>query len=308
MVFLDPKTDVAFKKLFGDSAYKNVVISFLNSILNRKGKETIVDVTMNDPYNHPETVVTDATKNVATDVTEERKSSKSSIVDIKCTDQAKNRYIIEMQVVRQSDYLERAQYYSSVALSRQLKSTEPFGKLDPVIFVGVLDFTFFSNPNYVTHHILLDQETHEHVLKHLTFHFIELKKFNKELQELTNLTDQWIYFLKNAHSMETIPNSLKDPDINDAFHILNKSTWPPEQLELYDRDLDAIRSEPGKREAAKEEGREIGKAEGIEIGKVEGEKNAQIKIAKQLLDILDVETVAKKTGLDVEIVKKLKSE
>jgi len=296
MVFLDPKTDVAFKKLFGDSAYKNVVISFLNSILNRKGSEKIVDVAMNDPYNHPETVVTDTT--------EEQKSSKSSIVDIRCIDQAKNRYIIEMQVVRQKDYLERAQYYSSVALSRQLKSTEPFGKLDPVIFVGVLDFKFFLNPNYISHHILLDQETHEHVLKHLTFHFVELKKFNKELQELTTLTDKWIYFLKNVHSMETIPNSLKNSDLDDAFHILNKSTWSPEQLELYDRDLDAIRSEPGKRESAKEEGREIGKAEGIEIGKVEG----KLEIAKEMLKKFDIKTVIELTKLDIEIVKKLKSE
>src|SRR5258708_3420357 len=116
MVFLDPKTDIAFKKLFGDSAHKNIVIRFLNNILNRKDSEIIVDVVMNDPYNHPETVASDPTK--------EQKSSKSSIVDIRCTDQANRRYIVEMQVVRQIDYLERAQYYSSLALGRQLESTE----------------------------------------------------------------------------------------------------------------------------------------------------------------------------------------
>jgi len=305
MVFLDPKTDIAFKKLFGDSAHKNVAISFLNSILDRKEGEKIVDVVMNDPYNHPETIIVDSpTKTPEIDSEEKQKSSKSSIVDVRCTDQSGNRYIVEMQVVRQTDYPERAQYYSALALGRQLKSTEPFRTLDPVIFIGVLDFNFFSNPHYVCHHLILDQETHSRELKHLSFHFVELKKFNKKLDELITLSDKWIYFLKNVHNMETIPSNLKNPDMEDAFHILNKSTWSLEQLEQYDRLLDAIRSEPGKRAAAKEEGREEGLAEGL----AKGETKGKLEAAKQFLKILDVETVAKTTGLDIEIVRKLKSE
>ncbi len=304
MVFLDPKTDIAFKKLFGDSAHKNVAISFLNSILDRKEGEMIVDVVMNDPYNHPETIIINSsTKTAEIDSEEKQKSSKSSIVDVRCTDQANRRYIVEMQVVRQKDYLERAQYYSALALGRQLKSTEPFGTLAPVIFIGVLDFEFFANPHYITHHLILDQETHSHELKHLSFHFVELKKFNKKLEELTTLSDKWIYFLKNAHILEAIPSHLKNPDMEDAFHLLNKSSWSLQQLEQYDRLLDAIRSEPGKREAAKDEGR----AEGLAEGKKEGRAEGILEVAKQFLDILDVETIAKKTGLDIEIVKKLKS-
>ena len=53
MIFLDPKSDIVFKRLFGDNAHQNIVISFLNSILDRKGSEVIVAVTMNDPNNIP---------------------------------------------------------------------------------------------------------------------------------------------------------------------------------------------------------------------------------------------------------------
>ena len=31
--------------------------------------------------------------------------------------------------------------------------------------------------------------------------FVELPKFNKELDELENIKEQWIYFLKNAGSL-----------------------------------------------------------------------------------------------------------
>ena len=41
-------------------------------------------------------------------------------------------------------------------------------------------------------------------------------------------------------------------------------------------------------------------------GKLEGEKLKAIEIAKNLLDVLDDETIALKTGLDIEEIKKLR--
>jgi len=44
MIFLDPTSDIAFKKLFGNSEHKNILISFLNSELEtaeEKGKTKI---------------------------------------------------------------------------------------------------------------------------------------------------------------------------------------------------------------------------------------------------------------------------
>ena len=75
--YLNPKNDIAFKKLFGDIAHKDIVISFLNSILERKEGRKIIDVTINDPNNLPET-------------NSPEEQSKSSIVDVRCTDQLKN--------------------------------------------------------------------------------------------------------------------------------------------------------------------------------------------------------------------------
>lgn len=48
------------------------------------------------------------------------------------------------------------------------------------------------------------------------------------------------------------------------------------------------------------------KEEGRREGRQEGRSAAQLEIAESLLDILDVETIAEKTGLTVEQVRKLK--
>jgi predicted transposase/invertase (TIGR01784 family) len=270
MPFLNPQSDIAFKKLFGDMAHKRIVISFLNSVLGRTGQDEIVDVVMNDPNNFPETT-----------------QSKTSIVDVRCTDQQGNQYIVEMQVIPQEYYAVRAQYYSSLAFSRQLAMREKYYKLMPVIFVGVLNFNLFKTKHYISHHFILDNETHDHELKHLEFHFIELTKFKKEEKELFDLV---IYLLKNAENIHTVPQVLKEPALQEAFDVLAQANWSIKELEAYDRYLDAYRSSEGQIETAEKRGKHL----------------KAIEIAQNFLDILDVATIAKKTGLTVEQVEELK--
>ncbi|OOB78000.1 MAG: hypothetical protein BEN19_01045 [Epulopiscium sp. Nuni2H_MBin003] len=58
------------------------------------------------------------------------------------------------------------------------------------------------------------------------------------------------------------------------------------------------------REEGRAEGRVEGRAEGMKKG-IETEKN---RLAKSLLDILDDDTIALKTGLELEQVQKLRQE
>ena len=48
MIFIDPKTDFAFKKIFGSEQIKGILISFLNSILYAS-HAFIQDLTILDP-------------------------------------------------------------------------------------------------------------------------------------------------------------------------------------------------------------------------------------------------------------------
>ncbi|MDD2725259.1 MAG: PD-(D/E)XK nuclease family transposase [Methylovulum sp.] len=48
MKFVDPKTDIAFKKIFGDQAHKNILIEFLNELLELE--YPIADVKISNSY------------------------------------------------------------------------------------------------------------------------------------------------------------------------------------------------------------------------------------------------------------------
>jgi len=53
MRFADPKNDLAFKKIFGNSKHKNILISFLNSVLDFKDGKEIVEIELANPYQVP---------------------------------------------------------------------------------------------------------------------------------------------------------------------------------------------------------------------------------------------------------------
>jgi predicted transposase/invertase (TIGR01784 family) len=50
----------------------------------------------------------------------------------------------------------------------------------------------------------------------------------------------------------------------------------------------------------------LGREQGREEGREEGMREAKLEIAKQLLDVLDEESISQKTGLSLEEVQKLK--
>ena len=64
-------------------------------------------------------------------------------------------------------------------------------------------------------------------------------------------------------------------------------------------DIDAAK------EVWQEEAKQEGMLKGIQKGIQEGRKEERKELARSLLDVLDIETIAKKTGLTVEEVKAL---
>jgi hypothetical protein len=50
MKFVSPRNDLAFKKIFGNENRKNILISFLNAVLNLQGDRTIEDLEILNPY------------------------------------------------------------------------------------------------------------------------------------------------------------------------------------------------------------------------------------------------------------------
>lgn len=280
MTFLDAKADIAFKKLFGDIAHKHVLISFLNNVLKRNAGNLIIDVTINDPLSLSYNVTNPTTKR-------EVRLSKLNIIDIRCTDEKSNHCIIEMQVTTQKDFDMRAQFYSSTALSRQLEQKEQGSELIPVIFIGVVDCELFNNKEYINTYSMLNTKTYERDLKLFEYHFIELPKFHKKIDELKNVLDKWIYLLKHAEQLIEVPTAFEEAELKEALHVLNRSNWSKKELEAYDKDV--------RLETAEERGIE------------KGREAAKLEVAGALLDILDIEIIAQKTGLNIDAIQNLKA-
>ncbi|MEA3383317.1 MAG: PD-(D/E)XK nuclease family transposase, partial [Campylobacterota bacterium] len=136
-------------------------------------------------------------------------------------------------------------------------------------------------------------ETTTQDLKDFEFTFIELKKFNTKLEDLNSTIDKWIYFINNASSFDLIPHEYEDiKEFKEAFEIANKFSWNKKELEHYDRILMREMDDVLVEEKRKND---------LETAI----KKRNIEIAKNLLDVLDTETIALKTGLSIKEVKNL---
>jgi len=277
MKFLDPTNDVAFKKIFGNDQKKEILMSLLNSLLGLKEGKKIVEVEIQNPYQVPKIA-----------------ELKNTVLDVKCKDQRNISYLVEMQVAKANGFEKRVLYYTSKAYINQIEIGEDYPHLNLVVFLGILDFQIFDSPEYLSSHLILNQNTHEHALKDLYFNFVELPKFNKSEEELETVEDKWIYFLKNAKNLEVVPETMKESEIKSAFESLKKFGWNKEELEVYDTISIYRQDERGRLEQAKIDGLK------------EGEKKGKIDTAlKMLQKKYAAETIADLTGLSPDEISRL---
>lgn len=214
MRFVDPKVDIAFKKIFGDERRKFVLISFLNAVMEKD----IVDVQILNPYQVPKIP-----------------ELKFTILDVKARDKDGREFIVEMQANPYKYFDKRALDYVSRAYSNQLNGGQDYDEHQPVYFIGVLDFEFFNSAHYLCRHLILNVETNEQEIKDFEFYFIELPKFNKSLGELDSILDKWTFFLKELDHLSNLPEELaSEPPIETAAATANRATWTKEELEAYE--------------------------------------------------------------------------
>lgn len=283
--FLDPKNDVAFKKIFGTKKNKDILIHFLNDmVIFREGKP-IVDVTFLKTLQDPEAM-----------------AKKTSIVDILCEDQDKNTYVVEMQVAQHKGFEKRAQYYASKAYVSQMEKGGIYENLKEVIFIAIANFTMFpEKESYKSDHVILDRENHQHDLKDFSFTFLELEKFTKTKDQLVSMIEKWAYYFK--HAEETSEDDLhkifeNDVIIQRAYEELDRFHWKEEEIRAYE----AVVKHEMDYQASLDFKFEQGEKSGIE----KGERKMQVQIAQNMLKQgLSLQNIASATGLSAKEVKKI---
>ena len=217
---INPRVDIAFKKIFGVEENKDLLISLINSIVDKEDK--IAQVTLLNPYN---------LKNFRQD--------KLSILDIKAEGETGKRYNIEIQIGDEADYDKRALYYWAKLYTEQLQVSEDYSSLAKAIGIHILNFT--SIPEVDKYHNVFhitEKETGFLYFKDLELHTIELKKFSQDshakLADLVGLVktslDMWVAFLTRHDLLnkEHLPLGLDDPALRKALDVLEVMNFVPE--------------------------------------------------------------------------------
>lgn len=314
--YLNPRNDVAFKKIFGTEKNKDILIRFLNDMITFKEKGHIVSVTFLKTSQDPEIAI-----------------KKTSLVDILCEDEKGNKYIVEMQVANTGGFEKRAQYYAAKAYGSQVNVGEQYENLREIIFLAISNFVLFPDKaDYKSDHVILDKKSHENDLKDFSFTFLELPKFNIDINHLSNMIEKWAYFFKHAEASS--PNEKErlvghDEVLDKAYKQLDSFAWNEEELRTYEqaekRERDYVASMAFKRDEGKKiglaegkeigfvEGKEIGLIEGKEIGRVEGvtkgKSEEKFNTARNMLKKnYDPLNIAEITGLSVEQIKEIAAE
>ncbi len=244
MRFINPKVDYAFKKIFGSEQSKEILISFLNAIIY-DGETVIQSLTISNPYNPGQVL-----------------SLKDTYLDIKAILADGSIVVIEMQVAAMAAFNKRVAYNLAKAYANQLVTGEDYPLLKPTIAVTITDFILFKQTADVINQFVFQEKTKKFEVldQELQLVFVELPKFQKTLSELNSLSDKWIYFLKEAASLEDIPESLGQvSEIELALNLANQARMTPEELDIVDRRGMLLQDEKGRITYAKEEGREEGR-------------------------------------------------
>ncbi|MGB7892598.1 MAG: Rpn family recombination-promoting nuclease/putative transposase [Microcoleus sp.] len=284
MIFINPKTDYAFTKIFASSESKEILISFLNALIY-EGNPTIQDLEI-----------------INQNLPRQLESLKDTYLDVTAKLDDGTLVIIEILVLNVQYSGNRVLYNAATTYAFQLQRGEGYRMLKPLIALTITDFEMFRNsPNLISRFVYKEVKSNLNYPEDaMNLVFIELPKFHKEASQLETLTDKWIYFMKYARILSEVPETIDSvPEIHKAFDLANQARLSREEVEVLERREQFIHDQQGVIIKAVEEARQAARQERI--------RKETLAIARQLISQLDNAMISQVTGLSVEEVQNLRS-
>ena len=275
--FINPFTDVGFKKIFGQEVSKDLLIDFLNNLL--KGERVINDVRFLD-------------KEQLGFYDDDR----SLIYDVLCETPGGERIIVEMQNRSQPYYKRRSIYYAAQAVVRQGERGKGWQyDVKAVYCISFLNFQQNDiSERFRVDVTLMDMETKQSFSELLRLIYLQLPLFTKDYTECENDFERWICVLKDMDIMNRLPEAAKNSVFKKVAEIGELSSLTYEERLKYDDVLKRYRDTLAVMEGQKQEGFR----EGMEKGKAEIARNFKN-------DGIPLDVIARNTGLSIEEIEKL---
>ena len=148
--YIKASADIVVKYLLGVPETDKALISFINAVLEDSGFEPISSVTIQNPFNIKSFI-----------------KDKVSVLDIRAKDSRGQVFNIEIQSTGESHFKNRSLYYWSRVYSAEIKESEIYSELNPVICINILNFHLFPDTDKI-HTCFMLREKDERFLFHLS--------------------------------------------------------------------------------------------------------------------------------------------
>ncbi len=272
--FADPKTDFAFKRIFGSEEHKDVLIAFLNDMLDLDEPHRIVAIELLPPEQRPPVA-----------------ELKLSIVDVKCVDARGVAYVVEMQVFQVEGFEKRVVYNVAKAYVNQIARGELYPDLNDVVGITICDFELWPDNEerkipMLSRWRMTEHQTGANELGQIRLVFLELPKYDKERPPRT-VIEKWAYFFREARNLEVVPEVLAEHPFIDALDAARTAAFTASEWDAYILSGIAIQDERGALAVADKKGEQRGLRLGVEAlcGALEIELNDERRRALASLDV-----------------------
>lgn len=303
--YINPFIDYGFKKLFATEANKDILISFLNAVIE-DDKESIVDLS----YKNVEQIG-------------EFNGTRASYFDVYCQTASGRQFIVEMQNSWQPYFKDRTLYYAAKAIRNQgskdnLMKRKQAGeedksrkwdyRLNEVYLIALMNFKFPKEeyrPDEYYHRVMLtDLHDHHVFYDKLTLIYLEMPKVGEAALDMGRPLDRWLRVLYRLWGSEECPPELDEPVFRKLYEQAEYARFTPNQQLTYERSRKAVLDIYSEIEGGRILGHEEGFAEGHEKGLAEGHEKGfaegAFQIAKKMHDMgIDKNTILEATGITI---------
>lgn len=276
---LNRLNDRLFKFIFASEQHKDLLILFLNNVLD-EGKQ-IVDLEYMDR-----------------ELTPFLEDGKLSHFDVRAKTEDGRIFHVEVQIADEENFFKRCLFYISNSYVTQIKVGNPYETLKPVIFVGILNFEMFTDKpdEYHSIHRLLDTKTYQCYCEDVEFHYLEIPKLRKMKKTPQTGLERMMAYMGSIGGTEGMKQLAKtDADIERILKLEEIFVSNPEQWVGYLRRERAQTDYENSLMAKLEKGRKEGLKEGLQKGKQENKLETAMVLLK--MGMLTLEQISQATGL-----------
>ena len=256
---LQPKIDIVFQSLF-NKKNEEITKSFIEALLDEK----VNSIEIND------------TK----ELTRDKPMNKLGILDLELDINNKEKVDVEVQLLKNDEFIHRLLYYWSRLYSKQMQRGEEYTKAKRVVIIAIVDFEIDITKELrkmETIWNIREKEKTEKVLTYLLeIRIINLRRVREAYQkDKENKKNQWVMFLEDPNSKEVKEIMEKNEDVKKAIITVKEMSEDEKMERLAELREKAIRDEKALYNT--------GIREGKELGREEGERKKKIEVIKKML-------------------------